>query len=297
LKVLSLFDGISCCQRALEELDIKVEYYASEINDKATQITQKNYPNTVQLGDIKEWKSWNLPELDLITGGSPCQGFSHAGRGLNFKDPRSKLFFDFVDILNYYKPKYFLLENVRMKKEWCKIINSFMGTEPIIHNSNMFVPQNRVRLYWTNILQGFIPVGQTGGVIEDILQRPEEVSDSYFLTEAQKSKLDLDYRWRENKIITHKAGKHQQDTIYRYDGIMGCLSAATHGAARHLTKTFLPDNRGVRRLTEIECERLQGLPDNYTEGVSSSSRYEAIGNGWTVPVVKHVLKNLKGLKL
>ena len=119
MNVLSCFDGISAGQVALQRAGIKVDNYdASEIDKYAIKITQKNFPNTIQLGDITKWKDWNLKNIDLIIGGSPCQGFSFAGKGLNFEDPRSKLFFVFVEILKFYKPKYFLLENVRMKKEY-----------------------------------------------------------------------------------------------------------------------------------------------------------------------------------
>lgn len=300
INVLSLFDGISCGQQALKNVDIKVDnYFASEINSTAIKITQCNHPETIQLGDIKDWKTWKLPRIDLIIGGSPCQGFSNAGKGLNFDDPRSSLFFHFIDVKNFYRPEWFLLENVRMKKEWQNIITDFIGIDPLCINSNLFVPQNRVRLYWTNIKFDVLPIVPTDKTILDILQ--PNVAEHYYLTNKQLSKLQLDeFKWTENLIKKHVAGKHQQDTIYRYDGIMSCLTAATHGAARHLTKTYLPNGK-IRRLTEIECERLQGLPDNYTEGhynnnISSSSRYESLGNGWTVDVVTHILKGLKKLK-
>jgi DNA-cytosine methyltransferase len=292
MNVLGLFDGISCGQQALKECGIKVtKYFSSEVNKNSEKITRKNFPETFELGDITEWKKWELPKIDLIIGGSPCQGFSYAGHGLNFNDPRSKLFFVFADIWKKYKPEYFLLENVKMKKEWQNIITDIMGVSPHIINSKAFVPQNRVRLYWTNIAIQDFPE-PTNKKIIDILQPEEDVSDHYYLTERQKSKLQLSkFNWTNNDIIKHKGGPHQQDSIYRYDGIMACLSAATHGAARHLTKTYLPNGK-IRRLTEIECERLQGLPDNYTEGIASGNRYEALGNGWTVPVISHIFKNL-----
>lgn len=123
MNVLSLFDGMSCGRIALDRAGISVDnYYASEIDKYAIQVSKKNYPDIVQLGDITQWESWDLPEIDLILAGSPCQGFSNAGKGLNFDDPRSKLFFTFVDILKHYKPKYWLLENVKMKKEWSDVI-------------------------------------------------------------------------------------------------------------------------------------------------------------------------------
>ena len=155
LNVLSLFDGMACGLVALKRAGIPVEnYYASEIDKYAVQIAMKNHPEIQQLGDVKGWKEWNLPRIDLVMGGSPCQGFSVAGKGLNFDDPRSRLFFDFVDIRNHYgkiNPDLkFLLENVRMKKEWRDVITEYMGVEPVEINSALVSAQNRKRLYWAN---------------------------------------------------------------------------------------------------------------------------------------------------
>ena len=288
IKVLSLFDGMSCGQIALNRAGIEYDvYYASEIEEAPIKVTQHNYPETIQLGSITELKTENLPKIDLLIGGSPCQSFSNAGKGEGF-DGKSGLFWEYVRILKEIKPTYFLLENVKMKKEWQDIITEALGVNPIEINSKFFVPQNRPRLYWTNIKFKNIPTTYNH-CINDIL---EDASSEYYLTEKQKSKLDLDFKWSENEIIRHKAGKHQQDNIFRYDGIMGCLSASTHGAARHLTKTYLP-NGEIRRLTENEVEKLQGVPINYTDNVSSSKRYEMLGNGWTVDVITHIFKNLK----
>ena len=152
MNILSLFDGMSCGRVALERAGIKVDnYYASEIDPYAIKVSQKNYPDIIQLGDVRFWETWGLRDIDMVIAGSPCQGFSNAGGRLNFDDPRSKLFFTFVDILEHYKPKYFLLENVMMKKEWENIITEHMGVEPIEINSALVSAQNRRRLYWTNI--------------------------------------------------------------------------------------------------------------------------------------------------
>ena len=289
INVLSLFDGMSCGQIALNRAGIQYEnYFASEIDKYAMQVTIKNYPNTKQVGSITELNTEFLPKIDLLFGGSPCQSFSNAGNGKGFGG-KSKLFWEFVRVLNEVKPTYFLLENVVMKKEWQDIISKYLGVEPIAINSKIFVPQNRPRLFWTNIPIEKLP-NQLNHCINDIL---DDVDESYFLTEKQLSILDLNYKWSENEIIRHKGGKHQQDNIFRSDGIMGCLSASTHGAARHLTKTYLPNGR-IRRLSENEVEKLQSLPINYTEGVSSSKRYEMIGNGWTVDVIAHIFSSLKG---
>lgn len=280
--VLSLFDGKSCGQIALNELNIKYEkYFASEINKNAIYITQKNFPNTIQLGDITELKTESLPKIDLLIGGSPCQSFSNAGRGEGF-DGKSGLFWEYVRVLKETKPTYFLLENVKMKKEWQDIISKELGVEPIEINAKFFAPQNRPRLFWTNFKINDLPNSYNHS-INDILDNL--VDESYFLTEKQLSVLDLNFKWSENEIIRHKGGKHQQDNIYRTDGIMCCLSASTHGAARHLTKIMLPDGR-IRRMTENEVEKLQCLPVNYTQGVSSSSRYEMCGNGWNIGAIK-----------
>ena len=288
MNVLSLFDGMSCGQIALNRAGIKYDnYFASEIDKHAVQITQKNYPNTIQLGDVTQIKAEDLPKIDLLIGGSPCQSFSNAGNGKGF-DGKSGLIYHYFRLLKETKPTYFLLENVKMKKEWQDRISEEMKVKPIEINSKYFVPQNRPRLYWTNILCESVFPNKSHS-IESILE--DSVSEEYYLTKKQQSKLNLDFSWKENEIITHKGGKHQQDTIYRYDGIIGCLSASHHGAARHLTKTYMKDGR-IRRLTEIECERLQSVPDNFTMGVSSSKRYEMLGNGWTVDVIAHIFKGL-----
>lgn len=152
MNVLSLFDGMSCGQIALERAGIKVDkYYASEIDKYAMAVTQHNYPDTIQLGCVKDVKAEQLPKIDILIGGSPCQGFSFAGKQLNFDDPRSALFFEFVRLLKECKPKYFMLENVRMKKEYQDVISEQLGVEPIMINSALVSAQNRVRLYWTNI--------------------------------------------------------------------------------------------------------------------------------------------------
>lgn len=159
IKVLSLFDGISCGRVALERAGIPVEkYYASEIDKYAIQVAQKNYPDTLQIGDCTkiDYKKY-AGEIDLLIGGSPCQGFSFAGKQLNFADPRSRLFFEFVRALKELKPKYFLLENVKMKKEFQDIISQQLGIEPIEINSALVSAQNRKRLYWTNIPNLVLP--------------------------------------------------------------------------------------------------------------------------------------------
>jgi DNA-cytosine methyltransferase len=137
---------------ALERAGVKVDnYYASEIDKYAITVAQKNYPDTIQLGSVLDVKGADLPKIDLLIGGSPCQGFSFAGKQLNFDDPRSKLFFEFVRLKEELNPKYFLLENVKMKKESQDVISEYLGVEPVEINSALVSAQNRKRLYWTNI--------------------------------------------------------------------------------------------------------------------------------------------------
>ena len=193
ITVLSLFDGMSCGQLALQKLGIKVkQYYAAEIDKHAIQVTQHNFPNTIQLGDVTKVFAKDLPKIDLLIGGSPCQGFSFAGKQLAFDDPRSKLFFEFVRLKNECNPTYFMLENVKMKKEFEIIISKYMGVAPIEINSALLSAQNRVRLYWTNIanepygsfgdMQCTIPQPKDKGILlRDILE--SDVMDKYYLSD------------------------------------------------------------------------------------------------------------------
>ena len=193
ITVLSLFDGMSCGQLALQKLGIKVkQYYAAEIDKHAIQVTQHNFPNTIQLGDVTKVFAKDLPKIDLLIGGSPCQGFSFAGKQLAFDDPRSKLFFEFVRLKNECNPTYFMLENVKMKKEFEIIISKYMGVAPIEINSALLSAQNRARLYWTNIaaepyglfgdMQCMIPQPKDKGILlRDILE--SDVPEKYYLSD------------------------------------------------------------------------------------------------------------------
>ena len=185
MNVLSLFDGMSCGRIALDRLGIPVDkYYASEIDKFAIQVSEANYPDIIRLGDVCDVKADDLEPIDLLIAGSPCQGFSFAGKQLAFDDPRSALFFEFVRLLKECKPKYFLLENVRMKKEFLDIISEQVGCEPIFINSALVSAQNRQRFYWTNI-PGIEQPEQRGIVLRDIL---ETNPDSYTLMSDKFSK-------------------------------------------------------------------------------------------------------------
>ncbi len=169
MNVLSLFDGMSCGQIALDHIGVKIDkYYASEIDKYAMQITQKNFPETIQLGCVQGVSPDKIEPIDLIIGGSPCQGFSFAGKQLNFNDPRSSLFFEFIRCLKEFKPKYFMLENVRMKKEYQDVITKHMGVEPVLIDSALVSAQRRKRLYWTNI-PGLVQPDDKGLMLKDIV--------------------------------------------------------------------------------------------------------------------------------
>jgi DNA-cytosine methyltransferase len=285
MKVLSLFDGISCGQLALERTGIKVEeYYASEIDKYAISVTQKNYPNTVQLGDIcnVEYKNGNIissngtfkTEIDLIIGGSPCQGFTFAGERLEFNDPRSKLFFEYARLIKEVQPKYFLLENVKMKKESEDVITRYLGVKPLVINSNIVSAQNRHRLYWTNI-----PVTELENknlLLKDIV-RAEDFGN-YKLSKKHHQAFLKSYKWKHCEL--NEKSKPLLASYYKQPPHCPYI------------KDDLSES-GYRMLSPVECERLQTLPDNYTEGISKTQRYKCIGNGWTVDVIAHILKGLK----
>lgn len=187
INVLSCFDGMSGGQIALERAGIPVDnYFASEIDKYAIKVTMEHYPKTIQLGDIMGWREWSLPKIDLLIGGSPCQGFSNAGLGLNFDDPRSKLFFTYVDILKALKEKnpdlQFLLENVKMKKEWQKIITDHVGVEPVLINSALVSAQNRQRLYWAN--WKIEQPEDKGILLKDIIEHGEVDRDKSYTIDA-----------------------------------------------------------------------------------------------------------------
>lgn len=281
MNVLSLFDGISCGQIALNEAGIEFDnYYASEIDKDCIKVTMKNYPDTIQLGDVQELNSSNLPKIDLLFGGSPCQGFSFAGKQLNFDDERSKLFFEFVRLKNELKPKYFLLENVRMRQEFQDVISEYMGCKPVEINSKRFVPQNRPRLYWTNI-----PIKDIEDVdccLSDILL-PDETE---FLDKFKLSEKGIDYMSR------LRNGKPRWD--YHTNPLNGNAACLTANMYKGIPYGVIKEK--MRRLHPIECERLQGVPDNYTDNVSNTQRLKAIGNGWTVNVIRHIFEGLKPVK-
>ncbi len=308
MKVLSLFDWMSCGLLALQRAWIVIEtYYASEVDKYAIQISQKNHPNIIQLWDVNNRKEWDLWEIDLIIGWSPCQWFSIAWKQLAFDDPRSKLFFTMADIINHYKPKYFLLENVKMKKEFQEIITQYMWVSPIEINSSLVSAQNRRRLYWTNI-QWVEQPKDKWIFLNDILE--ESVEEKYYMTEKQYKNLSFEALKR---LYTEKAPTldtmqwwHRQPKInirdetftpFNQDNIFvwkeDKVPTLTAWDWWNRPKMYDFDDMIVRKLTPLECERLQTLPDNYTEWVSNSQRYKMIGNWRTVDVIAHIFSYIR----
>ena len=445
LKVLSLFDGMSCGQLALQKLGIEVDtYYASEIDKFAIQVTQANFPNTIQVGDVCELKVKDFKDISLILAGSPCQGFSFAGKQLAFNDPRSALFFEFVRLLKGIKPKYFLLENVKMKQQFQDVITEQVSAcypdlpgdmfgskiEPILINSALLSAQNRQRLYWTNIPNVEQPVDK-GIVLKDILEnqdleeyalsevaneraknnprsrafKPGQEKSGALLANQYKQSTDSLYAlknskpqqvgiatdinghdilkrvyspdgksptlntmsggnrepkvivgaWRgrykddgktQQKLELNRSGKsnslttvqkdnvivktepnqinpskkasgkqpYMQDRIFHKEGKSHALTSSFADRTnvgepklRTKSKTVRSGGRGSydrhewdsvddlhwRKLTPLECERLQTVPDNYTNHVSNSQRFRMLGNGWTVDVIAHILNNME----
>lgn len=333
MRVLSLFDGISCARVALERVGFLVDaYYASEIDKYTIAISQNNYSDIEQVGDVKELHGCDFKDIDLLIGGSPCQDLSIAKKNRQGLDgARSGLFWEYVRILKEVKPRYFILENVNsMPKEAREVITKTLGVEPIMINASLVSAQNRKRLFWTNI-QGVTLPEDRGILLKDILENGD--------TDRLKSyAIDANY-YKGGKIGgSHQSSKRnytirlgnigsnaQAHRVYSPDGKSVALSALGGGQgaktglymiqkARGFNKggikaldgktptlsshsweqnNKLVENFIVRKLTPIECERLQGLPDNYTEGVSNTQRYKALGNAFNADVIAHILSFIK----
>lgn len=284
MNVLSLFDGMSCGQIALNKVGIKYEnYFASEIDEYAIKVTKNNFPNTKHIGDVTKVKSVDLPKIDLLIGGSPCQGFSFAGKKLNFNDPRSKLFFEFVRLKNECNPTYFLLENVKMKKGHEQVITEHLGVEPIFINSALLTAHNRPRLYWTNIPNIEQP-NDLNIFLEDI--RDLQIDNYDYLPEEKT----VNREYKKNYLqydINGKGHGSQDQRAYYLNNKHGCLDTGASGKAK-----ILETDGRVRKITRNEAERLQGVPDNYTDCVSKAQAFKMLGNGWTVDVIAHIFKNI-----
>ena len=353
MNVLSLFDGMSCGQIALNRAGVKYnKYFASEVDKYAIKVAQANYPHTHQMGDVKQvQKSYFIDDpIDLLMGGSPCQGFSVAGKQLDFNDPRSKLFFEFVRLKESLKPKYFLMENVPMKQESQDIISRYLDVKPVMINSSLFSAQNRKRLYWTNIPFD-IPTDDKGTILQDILEdgianeaMTNQDGKAHCITARYNGAVWWNSIQRKQRTMVQVG---EADNIKGFDSIKRIYSpngkAPTlttmqgghrepkvaigrivnrrlneHGVRKdnqldlpftnqlevsdtdksNCLTTFTKDNVLVngmqwRKLTPVECERLQTVPDNYTNHVSNSQRYKMLGNGWTIDVIAHILRGIK----
>lgn len=353
MNVLSLFDGMSCGQQALERSGIKVDnYFASEIDKYAIKVTMANYPKTIQLGSVVGVDGYKLPKIDLIIGGSPCQSFSFAGKrkgmatkceteilrlehylqlkaeGYEFEG-QSYLFWEFMRLLNECKPKYFLLENVEMGEKWEKVLSKAIGVNGIHINSALLSAQNRKRIYWTNI--GMQPCGLFGD-LESIIKQPKdkgillrdvletEVDEKYFLSDRMIESFNIKTKHykdlgggfcfkpsegnKKGRTITNP-GKNRMDDNFIVHNTMPRSGDPKKGGTGHLSrndgKTYCLDagnsiavevTSRIRRLTPIECERLQTVKDNYTNHVSDSQRYKMLGNGWTVDVIAYIFSYL-----
>lgn len=294
MNILSLFDGISCGQIAINRAGIKYDnYFASEIDWRAIEVTQYNYPDTIQLGDVSKlsfsdgalWskhysESMNreitiqkrtIDKIDLLIGGSPCQGFSFAGKQLNFNDERSKLFFEFARLLKETNPDYFILENVKMKQEYQDVISEMLGVSPILIDSNLVSAQNRKRLYWTNIPVKRLPEDRNIK-LDDIIDRTI-IGKPATNWEKYSNGITSQYLDPYNK----REIKGQKSTTLRtniYNGNMWVLNG---------------DGNGYRNLTVKECEKLQTIPEDYTISVSDSKAKKLISNAWTIDVISYLL--------
>lgn len=266
INVLSLFDGISCCQLALNRIGIEYDsYFASEIDKNAITITQHNFSNTIQLGDVSKIKADELPKIHLLAGGSPCQGFSFMGKRLNLNDEKSKLFFEYLRLLRELKPDYFFLENVVMDKKCEEIISNELGVSAYFVNSSLVSAQNRPRLYWTNIPYIGFPKDQRI-VVKDILQNNP---DDSIVRIINYSEMNLIKKRPEHFI---RSVNDKFPTLLAMNKGYSCF--------------YIEQNDKIRKLSMIELERLQTVPDDYTSVITDLlHRQHTLGNGWTVDVI------------
>lgn len=291
MKVLSLFDGISCGMVALERAGIPVErYVAYEIEESAIKISKKNYPQIEQCGDVTTADFTQYQGFDLLIGGSPCQDLSNykydRGDVKGLEGGKSNLFYHFVRALKECKPRYFLLENVAsMESKWAYVISEELGVQPIMINSALVCGAERKRLYWTNIPMAAEPEDK-GIVLNDIVFPSDKVPPKYWYDKP------FTYNGDEKKVqcTLHITGHRNMKEVYNLNGKCNTLLCDGDGGNRQ--KKIYQDGK-CRKLMPIEYERLQTLPDNYTDCVSDSRRYTAIGNGWTVDVIAHIFTGLK----
>lgn len=322
MKILSLFDGISCGRIALERAGIPVEvYYASEIKQDAIKVSKDNYPDIIQVGDITKLKGEDFSGVDIIIGGSPCQSFSNAGKKEGF-DGKSGLFYEFVRMLKEVKPKYFLLENVKMKKEWQDKITEILreiypNTKVYNINSKLVSAQLRNRFYWTNIqnitqpedkgitLQSVLESGFTErekarAILESEsrpLRQEEKIVRRYFLTGFTTIIFDSEKTYLRVKEATKKGYtdiEQNQGVDLSYPTSKTRRGRAMRDKIHTIMESpqeyYLFDGESVRYFTQLELERCQTLPEGYTKVLNRNQAAGVIGDGWTVDVIAHILK-------
>jgi DNA (cytosine-5)-methyltransferase 3A len=277
MNVLSLFDGISCGQIALNRANISYDnYYASEIKPHAIKCTLDNYPNTIQLGDILNLKGSDLPKIDLLIGGSPCKGISRLNKNQEgLEHSESRLFWEYIRLLDEVKPKYYLLENTHGNKEATNTITETLGINPISINSKLVSAQNRPRYYWTNIPDIKQPLDK-GITTNDIFDYSGVLAD------------ECRVRWL-NSESGKKSIKNGYTKVNPYPK-SGCLTALGH---KKWNENYLYRDGVYRYLSQNEIEKLQTLPVGYTKILSYNEAYDCIGDGWTVDVIAHILKNIE----
>jgi DNA-cytosine methyltransferase len=318
--VLSLFDGMSCGRIALERAGIEVtKYFSSEIDKHAIKVSKANWSDVIHIGDVTKVRfeggvlytengDYAVGNIDLLIAGSPCQGFSMAGKQLAFDDERSMLYFEFERIKDEVNPSYFLLENVKMKQEYKDVITERLGVLPVAVNSNLVSAQNRYRIYWSNL-----PIEQPkdkGIVLKDVLETLVDTKylikggrlewlnkfgdvkekDGYVAFNPIKAKcltVRAEPSWNCTYIVQWPHGSNSGG----FRALDGKTPALTTSAWEH--NNLLLKEGTVRKLTPVECERLQTVPDNYTAHVSDSQRYKMLGNGWTVDVIAHIFEGIK----
>ena len=307
MNVLSLFDGISCGMLALLRGGADIgDYFSYEIDRDAIKVSEARFPDIKRCGDVTTADFTQYKGIDLMIGGSPCQGFSFAGKQLNFNDPRSRLFFEYVRALKEAKPKYFLLENVPMAKDIENAISELVGVQPVMIDSQYFSAQQRKRLYWTNI-----PIAEytdKGILLEDVVE-PDALVDrdkAHAIIGSIGRTTHREYFKKNQGQMVYKA--IELSNIYGGFGekrprvhINKSVTIRAGQGGGHIPSLIINDKahkftleelkKCIRKVTPLECERLQTMPDGYTDvGISNTARYKLIGNAWTVDVISHILK-------
>ena len=293
MNVLSLFDGVSCGQLALQRAGVEVEnYFASEIDKHAISVTQHHFPNTVQLGSVVGLDTSTLPKIDLLIGGSPCQSFSRSGDNTGF-DGKSGLFWEYVRILNEVKPTYFLLENVVMKKEWENIITEAIGFEPIMIDSKFFSAQKRQRLYWTNIPLDKNIEDRNVNILDILIPNGDEkiINDHILVLDINEEGFKIKNGTKTGYLYA-KEGDCVNLEFPKSQNRRGRVSNGKTNTLNTACNYGVVVNGNLRELNITEYERLQTLPDGYTSLISLNQRKNVLGNGWTVDVISYIFQNI-----